>query len=65
MTASTRRTLLHFAAHLDTWDTYLDAASAHGTPFRRAFGGLREHHSGRPWSGSRVVSAFSMIAMGS
>ncbi|MGH2595437.1 MAG: agmatinase [Actinomycetota bacterium] len=29
--------LLHFDAHLDTWDTYFDAAYTHGTPFRRAW----------------------------
>jgi agmatinase len=29
--------LLHFDAHLDTWDTYFDAPLTHGTPFRRAF----------------------------
>lgn len=29
--------LLHFDAHLDTWDTYFGAAFTHGTPFRRAF----------------------------
>jgi agmatinase len=28
--------LLHFDAHLDTWDTYFDAPITHGTPFRRA-----------------------------
>ncbi|MBJ7337381.1 agmatinase [Mycolicibacterium sp.] len=28
--------LLHFDAHLDTWDTYFDAPLTHGTPFRRA-----------------------------
>jgi len=28
--------LLHFDAHLDTWDTYFDAPMTHGTPFRRA-----------------------------
>ncbi|MFG1949179.1 agmatinase [Nonomuraea sp. NPDC048826] len=28
--------LLHFDAHLDTWDTYFDAEYTHGTPFRRA-----------------------------
>jgi agmatinase len=28
--------LLHFDAHLDTWDTYFGAAYTHGTPFRRA-----------------------------
>ena len=36
----TRRTdpvaLLHFDAHLDTWDTYFGAEYTHGTPFRRA-----------------------------
>lgn len=29
--------LVHFDAHLDTWDTYFDAPTTHGTPFRRAF----------------------------
>jgi agmatinase len=28
--------LLHFDAHLDTWNTYFDAPFTHGTPFRRA-----------------------------
>ncbi len=28
--------LLHFDAHLDTWDTYFGAEYTHGTPFRRA-----------------------------
>lgn len=28
--------LLHFDAHLDTWDTYYGAEYTHGTPFRRA-----------------------------
>jgi len=28
--------VLHFDAHLDTWDTYVGAAYTHGTPFRRA-----------------------------
>ncbi|WP_347351157.1 agmatinase [Intrasporangium sp.] len=28
--------VLHFDAHLDTWDTYMDAPYTHGTPFRRA-----------------------------
>jgi agmatinase len=28
--------LLHFDAHLDTWDTYFGEAFTHGTPFRRA-----------------------------
>ncbi len=28
--------LVHFDAHLDTWDTYFDAPFTHGTPFRRA-----------------------------
>jgi agmatinase len=29
--------LVHFDAHLDTYDTYFGAAYTHGTPFRRAF----------------------------
>jgi agmatinase len=29
-------TVVHFDAHLDTWDTYFDAPITHGTPFRRA-----------------------------
>jgi agmatinase len=28
--------LIHFDAHLDTWDTYFGAEYTHGTPFRRA-----------------------------
>lgn len=28
--------LVHFDAHLDTWDTYFGAEYTHGTPFRRA-----------------------------
>lgn len=28
--------LVHFDAHLDTWNTYYDAPYTHGTPFRRA-----------------------------
>ncbi len=28
--------LVHFDAHLDTWDTYFGARFTHGTPFRRA-----------------------------
>jgi agmatinase len=39
--------LLHFDAHLDTWDTYFDAPMTHGTVFRRAFeeGLFVEDHS--------------------
>jgi len=29
--------LVHFDAHLDTWDTYFEAPLTHGTPFRRAW----------------------------
>ncbi|MHB1740203.1 MAG: arginase family protein, partial [Actinomycetes bacterium] len=29
--------LVHFDAHLDTWDTYFNAPITHGTIFRRAF----------------------------
>lgn len=28
--------VVHFDAHLDTWDTYFGAPCTHGTPFRRA-----------------------------
>ena len=28
--------MIHFDAHLDTWDTYFDMPYTHGTPFRRA-----------------------------
>jgi agmatinase len=28
--------VLHFDAHLDTWDTYFGMSTTHGTPFRRA-----------------------------
>ena len=28
--------LVHFDAHVDTYDTYMNAAYTHGTPFRRA-----------------------------
>jgi agmatinase len=39
--------LVHFDAHLDTWDTYFDAPFTHGTPFRRAReqGLLLDEHS--------------------
>jgi agmatinase len=39
--------LIHFDAHLDTWDTYFNAPTTHGTIFRRAFeeGLLIEDHS--------------------
>ena len=39
--------LIHFDAHLDTWDTYFNAPTTHGTIFRRAFeeGLLVEDHS--------------------
>jgi agmatinase len=39
--------LVHFDAHLDTWDTYFNAPITHGTVFRRAFeeGLLIEDHS--------------------
>lgn len=32
-----RIALVHFDAHLDTWNTYFGAPYTHGTPFRRAF----------------------------
>ncbi|HEY2507892.1 MAG TPA: agmatinase [Streptosporangiaceae bacterium] len=39
--------LVHFDAHLDTWDSYFNAPYTHGTPFRRAReqGYLLDHHS--------------------
>jgi agmatinase len=39
--------LVHFDAHLDTWDTYFNAPVTHGNIFRRAFeeGLLVEDHS--------------------
>jgi agmatinase len=39
--------LVHFDAHLDTWDTYFGARYTHGTPFRRAWeeGLLLKDHS--------------------
>ena len=39
--------LVHFDAHLDTWDTYFGAPYTHGTPFRRAWeeGLLAEDHA--------------------
>lgn len=39
--------LVHFDAHLDTWDSYFGQAYTHGTPFRRAWeeGLLREDTS--------------------
>ncbi len=41
--------VVHFDAHLDTWDTYFGAAYTHGTPFRRASEeGLLDKGSLRP-----------------
>jgi agmatinase len=39
--------MVHFDAHLDTWDTYFNAPVTHGTVLRRAFeeGLLAEDHS--------------------
>jgi agmatinase len=39
--------MIHFDAHLDTWDTYFNAPVTHGTVLRRAFeeGLLAEDHS--------------------
>jgi agmatinase len=39
--------LVHFDAHLDTWDTYFGQRFTHGTPFRRAWeeGLLLHEHS--------------------
>jgi guanidinobutyrase / D-arginase len=42
-----RVALIHFDAHLDTWDTYFGAPTTHGTIFRRAAeeGLLADEHS--------------------
>ncbi len=40
--------LVHFDAHLDTWDTYFGAPCTHGTPFRRACGGGPAGHRTAP-----------------
>ena len=44
--------LVHFDAHLDTWDTYFGAPYTHGTPFRRAAEEGLFGRSGRRTSGS-------------
>ena len=40
--------LVHFDAHLDTWDTYFGAEYTHGTPSARGRGGHRRHRSAEP-----------------
>lgn len=49
--------VLHFDAHLDTWDTYFDEPLTHGTPFRRASSGLhrqdRVHACRYSWTAVR------------
>ena len=41
--------VLHFDAHLDTWDTYFGEPYTHGTPFRRASEESSHHeHLSRP-----------------
>jgi agmatinase len=56
--------LVHFDAHLDTWDTYFGQRFTHGTPFRRAWeeGLLLRDHSAHvglrgPLYGSDDLSA--------
>ncbi len=45
--------VVHFDAHLDTWDTYFGAAYTHGTPFRRASEEGLLDRSGRLHAGTR------------
>ncbi|HEY1650633.1 MAG TPA: agmatinase [Acidimicrobiales bacterium] len=60
--------LVHFDAHLDTWDTYFGERFTHGTPFRRAWeeGLLRRDHSvhvglrGPLYSGTDLVEDAGM-----
>jgi agmatinase len=60
--------LVHFDAHLDTWDTYFGQRFTHGTPFRRAWeeGLLRRDHSvhvglrGPLYSGADLVDDAGM-----
>ena len=40
--------VVHFDAHLDTWDTYFGAPYTHGTPFRRAVRGGAARPDGVP-----------------
>ena len=51
--------LVHFDAHLDTWDTYFGAPYTHGTPFRRAWeeGLLLEDHAATSGSAARCSRA--------
>ena len=51
--------VLHFDAHLDTWDTYFGAPFTHGTPFRRASeeGLLDPEHCLRALVGVNLVGA--------
>ena len=43
--------MLHFDAHLDTWDTYFGAPHHHGTPFRRASEeGLLDRNAASTWA---------------
>ena len=48
--------LVHFDAHLDTWDTYFGAPYTHGTPFRRAAEEGRWTRGGASTSGSAARS---------
>ena len=48
--------LVHFDAHLDTWDTYFGDGLTHGTVFRRAFEEGLLHRTSQPTSGSGARS---------
>ena len=55
--------LVHFDAHLDTWDNLFGARTVHGTPFRRAAeeGLLDVHHSAHVGIRSTTPSAQDFI----
>lgn len=55
--------LIHFDAHLDTWDTYFGAPYTHGTPFRRAWeeGLLLQGHCGHVGIRSSLYSPQDLV----
>ena len=55
--------LVHFDAHLDTWDTYFGAPYTHGTPFRRAWeeGLLMAGHCGHVGIRNSLYSSQDLV----
>ncbi len=55
--------LVHFDAHLDTWDTYFGQRFTHGTPFRRAWeeGLLLRDHSAHVGLHGPLYSAHDLV----